>query len=422
MKILLESSPLATSRADLQTEKKIATAAWQALLARSDLGFLRIADRSRLWEQSEVMGQELRREFRHLVVVGLGGSSMGARLFKDVFSETNSSHHLHICDNVDPFATERLARALPLRETAWVIVSKSGKTIETVVLTEWLQDLLENNNLLVSHHVRLVTELEGAGTTKNSLLQWAKKMNVKSADLPEDIGGRFSVLTPVGLVPAVFMGCRLEDLRSGVQKALQNQELVTSIAAHSLKSFSDGKSITLFWSYSSLLREFGGWLSQLWAESLGKSKDRAGQPAPRVSTPITAVGACDQHSIFQQVMDGAHDKFVIFQRVHQIETHPWRIRNPQVPGFEFLKGHGLGQLLGVEAQATALALTEVGVPNLTLELPDLSAQTVGQLLMFWQLVVGVLGEALNINAFDQPGVELGKKLANELLRKTNDSN
>jgi glucose-6-phosphate isomerase len=397
---------------------------------RQDLGFPKIPERDALWSQSERIGKDIRSKFPRLVVVGLGGSSMGARTLKEVFGPRSPSHELLICDNVDEIEFARLLGLSSqfsaanessdlldkvdsefLAKTAWLVISKSGSTLETLSAMDLVLTAYEKKGLSLKNHFWIVTE-----PVDNALAQFAARESLTRAEIPQDVGGRFSVLTPVGMIPAAYLGLSLKDFRKGAQTALHNTELLTQVGALVLQSFELQKDITMFWSYSSHLREFGGWMSQLWAESLGKAQNRKGQVAPRASTPIGAVGACDQHSVLQQVMEGPKNKFVIFQRVSSAETQHFLIKKSHFPEMNYTEGRSLGDFLAAEAQATSQALTEVGVMNCTLELKDLSEEALGELFMFWQMMIGLLGEALDIDAFNQPGVELGKRLARKILK------
>jgi glucose-6-phosphate isomerase len=188
------------------------------------------------------------------------------------------------------------------------------------------------------------------------------------------------------------------------------------LTAQSLKSFEREEWITLFWVYCNRLFTWGLWVQQLWAESLAKKKNRQGQEAPRASTPIALVGANDQHSVLQQVAEGARDKFIWFMRVRESETAGPVLKKSQFANQTYLEGKSLGALLSAESQATMKALQQNQVQSLCLEVDRLDEATMGALFMILELVVGALGEAFDINAFDQPGVELGKRLALEILK------
>lgn len=381
-------------------------------MARKDIGFVHIPQRDPLWTTSLQLGNQLREKYTDLVIVGIGGSALGPMVIRDIFQGPESTHRLHFADNVDPIYFERLLKSLPdLKKTAWLVISKSGSTIETLVTTDFVSQFYRQSGLKFHDHVYVISE-----NRSNPLTQWAAAHQRPILEIPMDVGGRYSVLTPVGLVPARFLGLDLSEIQKGAADAVNSQDLVKKITAQVLQSFERQEWITPLFVYSSLLFSFGGWWQQLWAESLAKKTDRSGAAAPRVSTPVVAVGACDQHSLLQQMMEGARDKFIIFMRVQSAETKVELLEKSEFPIHHFFAGKAMGQLLGVEADATAKALSKENVSNMTMELKDLSPYSVGYLFMIWKLVVATTGEALDINAFDQPGVELGKRLALEILK------
>ena len=250
-------------------------------------------------------------------------------------------------------------------------------------------------------------------------MRWARKEGVPSLEIPKDVGGRFSVLTPVGILPAAFYGLDVSALREGAAWALNQDDLIAQLTAQSLLSFKRDEWVTLFWAYADGLRDFGLWTQQLWAESLGKAKNRKGGEAPRASTPIPAIGSSDQHSILQQVMEGARDKFLWFLRVEASETNSTEggvtLERNLFDCQALMNGKTMGDLFGAMASATQSALEKQGVQSLTLTTQELNERSIGALFMILELVIGALGEALDINAFDQPGVEAGKILARKIL-------
>jgi glucose-6-phosphate isomerase len=215
---------------------------------------------------------------------------------------------------------------------------------------------------------------------------------------------------------AAFAGVDIGEIRRGAQWALQQSTLVSELAAHSLSSFENSEWITAFWVYCNRLYSWGLWTQQLWAESLAKKINRSGGSAPRVSTPIPLIGANDQHSVLQQLAEGAKDKFVWFLRVKDSETYGPVLKQSLFSHQNYLVGKPLGVLLGAEAQATSQALENHGVHSISLLCEALSPATIGALFMTMELVVGTIGEVYDINAFDQPGVELGKRLALDILK------
>lgn len=381
----------------------------QAFMERKDIGFPHLVERIPLWQQSYEIGREFNQRFKKLVVVGLGGSSLGTRVIAEVFRSKN----LFFVDNVDAIEFETLIEDLgDLRQVGWVFISKSGTTIESLCSLEFLDQIYKEENLVLASQSLVISE-----NKENTLTQWAKKNSIKTCEIPLDVGGRFSVLSPVGMMPAAFLGLDLEKIRLGARQALNDTEIIAQTMAQVAQSYQREEWITLLWFYGSRLKNFGGWFQQLWAESLGKKQDRKGNAAPRASTPMWAVGASDQHSILQQVMEGSKDKFVIFFRIEEAEGGSQKLHKAQFKETMDLEGRTMGELLRAEALATQEALMQNGVSTMTLKTKVLDEQTLGYMFMFWQLVIAGLGEYMQIDAFDQPGVELGKRLAKQKLKK-----
>lgn len=384
----------------------------RALMQRTDLGFLKLPERTELWTAAEARGREVRRQAHRLVVLGMGGSSLGGRAMLQALNKWTDTHEVHFIDNVDSDQFWKwLKSRTDLQDTHWVIVSKSGNTIETLTMAEFIdQHLREKGYKKLSAVSTVISESED-----NPLMRWAKKEGVPALEIPKDVGGRFSVLTPVGLLPGAFYGLDLAQMRDGAAWALKQEDLLAGLVAQTLSSFERNEWITQFWAYSDGLKDFGLWTQQLWAESLGKAKSRTGAAAPRASTPMAATGSSDQHSILQQVMEGARDKFVWFLRVRASESAAPELERNLFDCQQLMHGKSMGQLFGAMASATRDALEKEGVQSLTLETEQLNEASIGALFMILECVVGALGEALDINAFDQPGVESGKKIARGLL-------
>jgi glucose-6-phosphate isomerase len=348
-----------------------------------------------------------------MAVLGMGGSSLGGRALTQALQKYNPTHRVEFIDNVDSDRFWKWLRSrTDLQDTHWVIVSKSGNTIETLTMAELIdQHLRAGGYKKLSASCTVISETED-----NPLMRWARKEGVPALEIPKDVGGRFSVLSPVGMLPAAFYGLDLGAIKEGAAWALGQDELVARLVAQSLMSFDRSEWITMFWAYADGLRDFGLWTQQLWAESLGKAVDRKGSQAPKASTPIPAIGSSDQHSILQQVMEGQRDKFLWFFRVDQSEKEGPAIERNLFDCQTLMQGKTMGALFAAMATATRDALAKVGVQSLTLTAERLDERSMGALFMILQLVVGALGEALDINAFDQPGVESGKKIARGILQ------
>ncbi len=387
-----------------------AQVAFEKLLTRKELGFLEVGRRDHLWDSALSCGRELSKVAKRLVVLGMGGSSLGGQAL--VTALRPFGERVEFWDNIDSFTFwNRISRLPALQEVHWLIISKSGTTAETLLMAAFVSQHYRSRQLEFKNFATIITEPK-----ENALKRWAEDDGIRSCEFPLDVGGRFSVLTPVGFVPAAFDEIDIDSLRTGAMWALGQRALVENLTAHFLTSFIASKGITTFWFYCDRLFFFGEWLKQLWAESLGKSKTRSGQPPrPHASTPWCCHGARDQHSVLQQIAEGPQDKFVTFFRVKESELGGAGLIDPLFSGFDFLKDRRLGDLLAAEAEGTRCSLEAQGVSSLTLSMEKVGGQEMGALFMLFELVVGSLGEALEIDAFNQPGVELSKKMARQAL-------
>ena len=349
---------------ELQKSKQ----ALQKVLSRKDLGFFQVPERGHLWSQSQEKAQELRNQADDLVVVGIGGSSLGPKALYEVLEDPCAEKRLHFCDNVDALEFEKIwARLVDPSRTAWVFISKSGSTIETLVAADLIFQRYDSHRW--PFQACVISEIKS-----NPLTDWAKSKNVSCLEIPLDVGGRFSVLTPVGMLPMAFLGIPLGEFQEGARKALQNQELTANLIAHFSQSFQRQEWITFFWFYASSYQSFGRWLQQLWAESLAKTVDRQGHAAPRVSTPVWGIGSSDQHSLLQQLMEGAKDKLIVFSRFQKIESSGEQVKKSQFQGQEFFNGHNMGELIAAQAQGTRQALNEQKASTMSLVIEDMSPQ------------------------------------------------
>lgn len=396
---------------DRSTKEK-AEKAWDQLLQRKDLGFLELPSRDHLWTSSHERAQQILSSAKTTCFVGMGGSALGGRTLQEGLAPMGGEHQVLFFDNIDAWSFWQRLDHLDLEQTHWVFISKSGGTMETLAMADFASQRLEEKGLNLAQKSTVISE-----PRENVLTKWAKQNDVPVLEIPVDVGGRFSVLTPVGLLPAAMLGVDLNQVRQGAQWSLEQKDLTTTLAAHTMQSFERGEWITLHWIYSETLKTFGAWLQQLWAESLAKDKDLDGQPAQRVSSPFFAVGASDQHSILQQVAEGARDKFVWFWRDGRAEAYGPQLNKSLFQGGPNFQDKTLGDVFAAEAAATIQALDQMGISALSLRVEEVNAQTMGALFMSMELLIGCIGEILNIDAYNQPGVELGKKLAKEILAK-----
>ncbi|MBM4187603.1 MAG: glucose-6-phosphate isomerase [Gemmatimonadetes bacterium] len=392
---------------------------------RGEYGFYGLGDQGDVVRGIKKFADGVGQAYDHVLVLGIGGSALGMKtllsaLRPPAWNELSDEAReyfprITILENVDPTSIAGALSRIDPRRVFVNVISKSGGTAETaaqyLVVRAWLDQALGPDAAV--RHLAFTTD-----PAKGPLRELAAREGIAALDVPPEVGGRFSVLTPVGLLPAALIGIDIERLIQGARKALdeaQRPDLLNNPAGlySALLWAADawlGARIHVLMPYSDRLRDFAAWFVQLWAESLGKRSDRRGQPIFAGPTPVPAVGATDQHTQVQLFMEGPFDKVVTFVRVEEVDE----IKIPTRPGlpddFAYLPGHTIGELLNAEQEATSAALARMGRMNATISLPRLDAGSVGELIMFMQLATGFAGVWYGVNPFDQPGVELGKRL------------
>jgi glucose-6-phosphate isomerase len=404
-------------------------------LGRGSLGFLELPDNGALHGQTLdfVRRRRERGSFpTDVVVLGIGGSALGPialrtalrppqwNLLGDAAREGNP--RLHVLDNVDPANILALLARLDLARSLFVVTSKSGGTAETMSQYLVVRGRLASalGDAEARERIVFVTDPE-----KGALRTIARQEGIAALDIPANVGGRFSVLTPVGLLPAALVGIDTGELLRGAgdmrtrcaSPALEGNVAGAFAALQFLADTKHGRNIQVLMPYSDALRDMADWFVQLWAESLGKH--RSPGDAGFGPTPLAALGATDQHSQVQLFMEGPGDKTVTFLRVERAGDDVEIPRlHADVPELAYLGGHRLGELLDIERRATAGALARRGRPNMTLSLETVDAFHVGALFMFLELATAYAGRLYGVNAFDQPGVELGKQFAYAMLGRS----
>ena len=299
------------------------------------------------------------------------------------------------------------------------MTSKSGSTLETIatylVVHEWLKRELGEER--AHAHTAVVTS-----PGQVALRQVATARGMACLPVPENIGGRFSVLSTVGQLPSTLAGIDMQPILAGadrMRRVCENPELRQNpagiLAALNVAHYRLGRGTSVLMPYSDALRAFAAWWAQLWAESLAKRIDRSGALVETGLTALTAIGATDQHSQLQLFSHGPADKLLTLLRV---ATPDEDLDIPTVSGpFGYLGGQSLHRVLLAEQRATELALRSIDRPSLRITVPDLSSESLGELLFLFQATTAFAGEMLNINAFDQPGVESGKRLTSAIIGK-----
>lgn len=375
----------------------------------SDVGFLRILQDLDSLKFSKKRAQEIKNDFDQMFILGIGGSSLGAKAIVQAF---DCKDKVTFFENLDSYAFNKEIKKLKnLKKIHWVAISKSGSTIETLTQLQFVHEFYKSQNLDLTKQMTVVTEKKS-----NPLFDWAQKNNIPVLEIPVDVGGRFSVLTPVGMFPASFAGLEIEGFINGAKEVLKNKNTLVEFCSQMVQSFEKNEWITVFWIYSESLKTFGIWFQQLWAESLAKKNTLTGGLAPRVSTPIMMLGSNDQHSMLQQVMEGARDKFLIFLRSEREENSGEKLTATLFPKFDFLVKQSMGKVFKAQATGTQQALKKEGIESLTLQLTKFDEAEMGALFLFFEMAVAMLGKYHNIDTYNQPGVELSKKLTNDLLK------
>ncbi len=364
--------------------------------------------------QSLALAESLRGKYQTFCVLGIGGSSLGSQaVLEALCPEALEEKKVLFFDNVDAKSFfRRLQSVKNLDQTLWILVSKSGGTVETLVQAEFIREYLHTQGKSLEKNAVAITELQNS-----ALYDWAKKYEVPCLPVPQTIGGRFSVLTPVGTFLFCLLNIPVQDMLTGASLALQNREQLTDLVTQFAMSLQRGETTSYFFSYCDDLRYFGQWLQQLWAESLGKKVDRDGNAAPPMSLPYACRGATDQHSVLQQIAEGTQKKMTCFLRVHESENSGPLLTDQKLLVSDNLRQKNMGVLLAAEGTAIEQALNEQKIHSLTLETTALTASSMGYLLMTFQLVVATLGLHFRIDPFNQPGVERGKVLTRLNLKK-----
>ncbi len=369
-------------------------------------GFMQLPLRFKEAEKIKKEAEDYKK-FKNFVVIGIGGSALGNITLQSAlndyfynYKKNNPYPRFFVLDNVDPHWTKSLSDLIDPSDTLFNVITKSGSTAETLAnffyFLKQLKDSTENwrDNLVITTG------------KKGFLKRFSSENGIKTYPVPENVGGRYSVLSEVGLFPAACCGIDTVKLLEGAVDAMENEHVPVLYAALQYYFYKNkGKNINVFMPYSKRLESAADWFRQLWAESLGKNQNTG-------PTPVKAVGTTDQHSQIQLYMEGPNDKTVSFLEVFE--------RNPEMKidyPDHFLGGKSLRELFNAECKGTREALTRAKRPNMTFEIPKIDAYNIGELLYQLQASCVISGRMMGIDPFNQPGVELGKRLAYEIMGK-----
>lgn len=396
----------------------------QAWRASQDAIFLDIVDAPDLLKGIPEAAARIAERFENLVVLGIGGSALGLRCAAQALlppfwnlrtrEARKGRPRLFVCDNIDPETFAGLLSTIDLTKSCFTVISKSGTTTETA--TQFLVALDSLKKAVGERwreHVAIITDPE-----RGELRPMVAAENLLSFPIPPKLGGRFSVLSAVGLFPAACVGIDVKAMVAGAQAmarrcgtaSLPENPAYLLGGTHHWFERHMGKPMSVMIPYADALTLASDWYAQLWAESLGKGGH--GQ------TPVKALGATDQHSQVQLYMEGPKDKVFTFLGVERFRGEPDATRVTGASGtFAYLNGKEMGQILRAEQEATTKALAKCQRPSVTITFPAVDAQHVGEFFMLYEIATAFAGALSGINPFDQPGVELGKKLTREILSR-----
>ena len=420
--------PRGISRAELDAKipaMKQAHAAVEAGRGKDMQGWMDLPyNQDKIVAEIEKTAAEIRGEFEAFVVLGIGGSALGPAAvqaalnhlhYNELSAEKRNGPRLYIEDNIDPERMAALMDVIDLKKTCFNVITKSGGTAETMsqylIVTDALKAACGDD---WKKHILITTS-----ETRGFLIKIAKREGFKTFYIPDGVGGRFSELCPVGLVAAavcnidiraMLTGARDMDERCKTDDVFKNPALLD--AGLMMLAFEKGANMSVMMPYADSLKLMADWYAQLWAESLGKNVTLDGKPCHAGQTPIKTLGVTDQHSQLQLYTEGPFDKVITFLKVDDFRaTTNIPHGCDDIPTIAFLGGKSHNQLIEAERQGTEYALYKAERMCQVIELPEVSAYTIGQLLYFFELVTAYAGAMLNINTFNQPGVEESKVAA-----------
>ena len=381
-----------------------------------------------LWYVKEYAAM-VKGRFENVLVLGIGGSALGGMAMTEALlkpywnllseEQRDGMPRIFFLDNIDPDTMTGLLDFLDLSKTLVNVITKSGSTAETMSQFMIVKDRLEKE-LGDNYRYNIV-----ATTDKRTgiLRQIAEQEGYKTFVVPDDVGGRFSVFSAVGLLPMALVGIDIDAVVNGIKDmdlALKNTDIKENIAAqnaliHYLMDTKKGKNMSVMMPYSSRLKYVSDWYVQLWAESLGKNKDNEGNDVHVGPTPIKALGATDQHSQIQLYNEGPNNKIINFIRVENFDNILEIPNIFEYTGINYLAGKTVNRLMNAEADSTRVALADYERPTVTISIPKVDAYNLGQLLYMFEVQTAIAGALYNINTFNQPGVEQAKNYTYALM-------
>ncbi|WP_404320031.1 glucose-6-phosphate isomerase [Malaciobacter canalis] len=350
---------------------------------------------------------------KHIAIVGIGGSTLGTFAIYQFLKRTKEfDKKLHFFETTDPTDIKQRIKKLDLEDTLFLIISKSGTTIETISIFKYLASLVT----IDAKNCAIISEED------SKLTSFAKKQNMTTFDIPKNVGGRFSVFSTVGLVPLAILGVNIDNLLKGakeVHNSFFKQKGYYETIMEKARFMVENKNrfnINVVFSYSASLEGFNKWYIQLWGESLGKININGTKQA---LTPIGLIGPVDQHSFLQLIAEGKRDKTVTFIKVADFQDET-KIPSNTLDGFEgleYVDNLTFAKLIDEQANATIESLKQLGdIPHDVITINRVDEYNIAKLMYSYQLLTSVVGKFVQINTYNQPGVESGKQILKEKLK------
>lgn len=375
------------------------------------------------------IAKDVKKKCDNFVVLGIGGSALGPiAVFQalchlrhnELPKSKRKAPKLYVEDNVDPERMQALLDVIDLNKTYFNVITKSGSTSETMSQYLIIFDILKKALGEEEAKKRIITT---TSANKGNLIKIAKEEGFKTLYIPDGVGGRFSEMCPVGLLAAAVVGIDIKLMLEGAaymdkicKEKNYKKNPALAMAVLQYVAMGKGKNISVMMPYADSLKYMADWYCQLWGESLGKAIDNDGKLVNVGQTPVKALGVTDQHSQVQLYREGPFDKVITILAVDNYRT---TVDIPQgcedIKDVNFLCGHTMNELIQAERKATEYALTQAGKLNHTIYLPEVNAFTIGQLLFLFQMETAYCGELMNIDTYNQPGVEGGKNATYALL-------
>jgi len=383
---------------------------FEALLKERDsIGYYNLIhqDTSKFKAYAETVKQS------NIVIIGIGGSTLGTSAIYDFLKHSKKlSKQLIFLETTDPLDVNAKLNSLNLEDTLFIVISKSGTTVETISIFKYLHTLTaidKNNCLIITEH-------------DSKLNTYAKKHDIQTFEIPKNVGGRFSVFSSVGLVPLAIVGIDIDTLLHGaknIHDSFFNQETYYNRLLNKARFLIQYKyqfNINIIFSYSSMLEGFNKWYIQLWGESLGK---RDIDNVEQGLTPLALTGPVDQHSFLQLIIEGRKDKTITFIKVDDFQSS-LSIPDVTLEGLEeldYLNNIRFSELINLQADATIEALADMKrIPCDIIYIKTICEESIAKLMYEYELLTSICAKLLYINAYDQPGVEKGKIILKNKLK------